>query len=924
MANGTNIGLVIQLGGVDKAIKSVREFSAAIKEAEDRLLTISDKGSPAYQQLTSDIAAAKEQLQDFQKSVKGTKAERGLQEVISAGTAITAAFGAAQSAMLAFGMDNDKVARKAAQVQALVNIALTANTILQQKNTIEKIKNTAATVANTIASQGLIGSLRLLWATMLANPITAVLALFGALVSAVILFSDSNDDAAQSVDGLTRSMQANANAQNRMLAELEAQGLSQELLNAQRVIYAKNEEEAALKKAKLLQKESEDVDAINDAWEAYFDAQSKRRIAEFNQTKYIADQKEKAEKEAIDKAKQRAAELLALRREQLRIDQELLRNDLLRYGKGQAAKEQEFNKTLDTRITGLKEQLRILQDESTFIDKLNAKKQAFNESELDYLEKANILQTQRFGATLLGPAELPEGASPERMAQEQQKFNAELQKTYNELYVLQKRLADNPFIQSLIEEQKKLATNTALVEQAFTRINMTVPPGFAEIIQAVQEVDGGVAKTFQELQFINQQYEGWRKAYVERYVRLNTTLTKSDKLYKDEQAELTKTGEALFLQLVENQKNINTYNVSISELRKKVEELNKAQKEWVESGGLITQFIDENKDKIKNLYQVDLSAFGANANQIAVINRMLATEMYEDSAGFENELLALQEQLAAQGLDIEKASLKQKLDLLKYFLGLEVQAEEDAETKKQKVRQEKLDKTLRGIQEFQSVMNSLAQTTTMFYDMQLENLTRMSEEAAKQIVGDTEEANMLREENEKIYAEKRKQIEKNAAINSLRISLAQTLANTAEAITKAFTLGPVAGQIAAGLVAVLSASQAAMIGNQIAKVSSYQRGGLVYGPSHEYGGVKYQGGGIELEGGEAVINRMSAIKYGGLLNQINQLGGGKPMVGGGFDDSRIVEAIASQRNEPIRAYVLEQDITNKQGVTRRLEQLSQI
>ena len=53
-------------------------------------------------------------------------------------------------------------------------------------------------------------------------------------------------------------------------------------------------------------------------------------------------------------------------------------------------------------------------------------------------------------------------------------------------------------------------------------------------------------------------------------------------------------------------------------------------------------------------------------------------------------------------------------------------------------------------------------------------------------------------------------------------------------------------------------------------------------------------------------------------------GGGKPIVMNNFDDSRIVEAIARQRKEPIRAYVVESDITQKQTVTKRLEQLSQI
>ena len=49
---------------------------------------------------------------------------------------------------------------------------------------------------------------------------------------------------------------------------------------------------------------------------------------------------------------------------------------------------------------------------------------------------------------------------------------------------------------------------------------------------------------------------------------------------------------------------------------------------------------------------------------------------------------------------------------------------------------------------------------------------------------------------------------------------------------------------------------------------------------------------------------------------------GKPIFNN-FDDSRIVEAIYKQRSEPIRAYVVESDITDKQQVTRRLEQLAQ-
>jgi hypothetical protein len=98
-------------------------------------------------------------------------------------------------------------------------------------------------------------------------------------------------------------------------------------------------------------------------------------------------------------------------------------------------------------------------------------------------------------------------------------------------------------------------------------------------------------------------------------------------------------------------------------------------------------------------------------------------------------------------------------------------------------------------------------------------------------------------------------------------------------------------------------------------------GGFIDGPSHEQGGV-YAGGGYTLEGNESVINRQSTLQYSGLLSQINQSGGGRPIVVQSPMDSRLVEALAKQKTEPIRAYVVEQDITKAQSINRRLEQLA--
>ena len=228
---------------------------------------------------------------------------------------------------------------------------------------------------------------------------------------------------------------------------------------------------------------------------------------------------------------------------------------------------------------------------------------------------------------------------------------------------------------------------------------------------------------------------------------------------------------------------------------------------------------------------------------------------------------------------------------------------------------------------FSAILTSIQQTTADYYAFQLDRLDKQNESIQSKIVGDTEQANKKRLEAEEIYQNKRKELEKKQAKSSLALQLVQGLSNTALAVIRALAEG---GPILAGIVGAIGAVQVGIIAAQLGQVDQFKRGGMlsmatggmVNGPSHEYGGVKFQGGGFELEGNEAVINRRSSLNYMGLLSQINQSGGGVPIYNS-FDDSRIVEAIYKQRNEPIRAFVVESDITNKQQITRRLEQLAQ-
>ena len=233
------------------------------------------------------------------------------------------------------------------------------------------------------------------------------------------------------------------------------------------------------------------------------------------------------------------------------------------------------------------------------------------------------------------------------------------------------------------------------------------------------------------------------------------------------------------------------------------------------------------------------------------------------------------------------------------------------------------------IEAFQGVLTSLSQYTSDYYNFQLTALEKRNEKIQKTIIGDTKQAADLRLETEKQYQLEKEKLEKQAAKRTLQITLAQAIANTAAALIKVTEQTGVFATLAAGIVAGINAKQIFLIQSQIAALDSYQRGGivkaaggLITGPSHEFGGVML-GNGVNAEGGESIINRQSTIKYGSLLSQINQSGGGKPLVNN-FDDSRIVEALAKQKSEPIRAYVVEQEISSKQAVSRRLQELSRI
>ena len=302
-----------------------------------------------------------------------------------------------------------------------------------------------------------------------------------------------------------------------------------------------------------------------------------------------------------------------------------------------------------------------------------------------------------------------------------------------------------------------------------------------------------------------------------------------------------------------------------------------------------------------------------------------------------DQLISLEEQLALKGIDIAKLTDEEKIKILKAYLD----KQKDLVTPKKSGRKSAKDIIIPGtdislaevgdaLGQFSSLVGRTASLVAQSYSFQLQQLEKQSSRALSQVTGDTEEANKKRIELEEQYQKQKAEIEKKALIRSLQFQLIQGIADTAQAVISVIEFPPLA--IAVG---ALGAIQVALIGQQLAAAQSMAgggrirmgAGGMVIGPLHENGGVSFASGGVNLEGGESVINRQSSMNYGGLLSQINQSGGGNAIMNNSTNslmEERLLQAIAKTKNEPIRAYVMSSEITKSQAINKKLDALSTI
>lgn len=143
---------------------------------------------------------------------------------------------------------------------------------------------------------------------------------------------------------------------------------------------------------------------------------------------------------------------------------------------------------------------------------------------------------------------------------------------------------------------------------------------------------------------------------------------------------------------------------------------------------------------------------------------------------------------------------------------------------------------------------------------------------------------------------------------------------------------------------ILTAAQVAMTGIQVASINAqapptaelggvmddsfFQTGGMVNGKSHANGGEKFAVGGrvVELEGGEAVINKKSTAMFKPMLSQMNVAGGGRKFADGGMvmatdmmETQSLAMSNAIDDKQDQQVFLVESDVTSTQLVVKNIE-----
>ena len=949
------IGLRIQLNGLNTVITDIKTLENEIRKAKEDLKEV-EIGGPIFNQLAKEISQAETKLIGLQDAAKGISKEKTLEGFGKLGAGISSSFAAATAAVSLFGKESESVQKAATQAQNLLTIALSIRGIAEVKTGAQIVAKTIAEKASTAATLATNGATKALYATMAANPYGLILVLVGALVTAYLTLTSATYDAEAAQESYNKVLEDTL-----YQYDLERAEISTNL--ALKLKTAELEGKSITEIAQLKKQANLDTIALIDR---EVDDLVRLRIERQKEiSKNITDEKER--KTAIQKLSEDFAKegrRLGLERYKLEQQIKLDEIDLQIQLKNNTQKTTEARKKyIETLLTELEVNSKLLVQninltdvDNKIIDSLQKKVEAAKAyaSELDKLK--TFTQVYKEELDNLNPVQDKLGdiftyvkGTGENLIESLDnvvytaKESKEALKDFDEgIKILAQGLneTDQQLLLDFANNYKELFTTFQLLQQFSGKPLGFKISDFEKVITDLNLLSGKITedpykRSAEEIVVAKvtaqERLKTLKKSFTDEYILYLEAQERKKGLSEKEIAESRTRLEAISTATFESLTGIGDgllkFEQGVVLTSQKVIQLNKDLQALAPAAR--AGFILQNADEITKQYDATIPLVLRNEKELSNLQTEIAKKTFDEKKKYAEAINILQADLLAQGVDIETLTYEQKLILLEKFLGKSVAATTKAAEETKKISKTTIDAISNGLQQFSQLVGQTASLVAQSYAFQLKQLEDSSQRALSQVVGDTEQANQKRIELEKQYQAQKAEIEKRALIKSLQFQLVQAIVDTAQAVVSNLEIPPLA--IAIG---ILGAVQVGLIAQQLAYAQSLAgggrirmgAGGMVVGPSHEMGGVSYAGG-VNLEGGESVINRQSSLNYAGLLSQINQSGGGQPIVNNASNslmEERLVQAISKANQEPIRAYVLNSEITSGQAINRRLNELATI
>jgi hypothetical protein len=928
------IAIQLEIDGAQQAVKTIGELETAIEQLTEELKQ-TDIGSERFNQLTVELNSARSALKGFEQTFEGLDPQQQTQAYLAFGESVVSGILLAQEAIRAFGIENESVNNAVEKSTQAINLALQTRIIIEGALEARVIATTIAQRALNTATVTGNKVLKALFTTMAANPLGAVLAAIGLLVTAFILLSEGteestkafgeNEDAqrdlelqsratARAIDGLRQetdlllkqyeSFDLSQTTQELNSVQEELNNLTQsqsEVRNfGQSIGELGNDILAGVVQIKdlnlTLAEQRELLDVAEDALTGYIGSFGSPEVeSNITSIKNLIEilQNSISEAEGETDALTKRLEFLQKRLEDLKKARSAKALDGFVESLEDASKAvEDLNRNLlefgdipePPVIEDLKEllalqlKLREAAEENrktlsdTFTDYVTSVDEAKNETDT-FGQEVDRIREELTSAFVTGDIDV----FGDKITEVQDAF---LSEENVDKFTKEQKAAITQILSGYevaFKSLKKLGIDT---EDEFKNIINPLLDGLTNKLQLegsinFQEVNGAI----QEFQLSVADIE---EGTIEFY-------NKRQELIDNIREELLKEAELNKLNAEDREKAIENATKLSEEQADAIIEIitNTAKAEDAIRGVLfetqqLTQGIQDTSNDFDEFFGLVITNFDSITEEFDV------TKLLDpDPAKLDENLNALTDffkDVSNDQINLEEFTQEQRIELLEEFLEKRKELIEKNTKEEEDIQKQSLEETLGNLQEVLSSISEVGAALAENSQFQISIIQRETEALLDEVVGDTKEAAELREEIQEDATRKIVELERQAELRSLQFAKIEAISQLAVATVRALALPPPFNAIAAAAVGTAGSLQIGLIQSQIEDLKSvpgFAQGGLVQG----------EGNGTSdsipamLSNGEFVVNAKSAKEFLPLLEQLNERGLQKFAQGGFVLDS---------------------------------------